>query len=167
MEFHLHHAGKIFANKGCCYINISYFTSDLAASLTPHDWLIIEKSVDILKTFLDITNEISAERNISISKLIPLIKFLRKIYGLNEILRNEIRVMVDIFKQQFDTRFKYLEENELTTQATILDPRFKKYGFLDKDKYKIAEENLKKICSVKLSQEENEQHMPSTSTQTS
>lgn len=52
--------------------------------------------------------------------------------------------MINVFLNQIDERFKNLEKNELLCQATLLDPRFKKFGFSDVTKANFAFESLKK-----------------------
>lgn len=51
-------------------------------------------------------------------------------------------------------RFHDLEDNNLITQATILDPRFKKFGFIDHNKFKRAVEYLyTKVANTTLETE--------------
>ncbi|KAK9719296.1 hypothetical protein QE152_g22760 [Popillia japonica] len=46
----------------------------------------------------------------------------------------ELREMIQILTAQLTTRFNTIEDNELIAQATLLDPRFKKYAFSDTNK---------------------------------
>lgn len=117
--------------------------------LSSHDWIIVEKTIDILEIFYDITNEISAENNVSLSKVIVLCKIM--IRHVNKKLNEEgtsgpieIRLLLNTLRQQLNDRFKNVENNALYAEATILDPRFKKYGFRDENMCKIAINNLKK-----------------------
>lgn len=123
--------------------------------LTQEDWQIIEKSIEILKPFLDVTNEVSAEKSVTVSKLIPLVKLMKKrIQKLQENYPSppeEVERLLEKLKEELHNRFRALEENELISQATILDPRFKKYGFADEKNYKTAYDVLKrKVCTIKL-----------------
>ena len=97
--------------------------------LTGQEWYVIEKSVKILKIFDDITTEMSAEKNITISKIIPLVNVLNKKvndYYTDKTAPFEVIQMVQSLKDSLNHRFKYVEDNELMCQAIILDPRFKK-----------------------------------------
>ncbi|KAJ8969312.1 hypothetical protein NQ314_001813 [Rhamnusium bicolor] len=65
-------------------------TLQLENNITINDWKVIEKAVEILKTFLDVTLEVSAEKSITIPKVIPLVKIMKKKlinYQLMEICR--------------------------------------------------------------------------------
>lgn len=61
--------------------------------------------------------------------------------------------MVSTIKEQIITRLKPLEDNELVTQATLLDPRFKKLAFsnISSNKLTVAMDRLKqKVCTVSI-----------------
>lgn len=45
--------------------------------LTPEDWLLLEKCVEVLKIFYEVTEEISAEKSVSISKVLVLVKIMK------------------------------------------------------------------------------------------
>jgi zinc finger BED domain-containing protein 1 (E3 SUMO-protein ligase ZBED1) len=124
--------------------------------LTGQEWYVIEKSVEILKMFDDITTEMSAEKNITISKIIPLVNVMNKKvndYYTDKTAPIEIMQMIQSLKDSLNHRFKYVEDNELMCQATILDPRFKKYGFSNETKFSCAYETLKlKVSAVKLNE---------------
>lgn len=62
--------------------------------LYPSDWCEIKELIDILQPFDDITKELSAEKYITISKVIPLIKCLsNKLNGLTNLqpLGNQLK----------------------------------------------------------------------------
>ncbi|XP_018395627.1 PREDICTED: zinc finger BED domain-containing protein 4-like, partial [Cyphomyrmex costatus] len=124
--------------------------------LTSQEWNIIEKSVEILKIFNDFTIEMSAEKNITISKIIPLVNIMNKKisdYYYDGPASIEITQMVKSLKDLLSHRFKYAEDNELLCQATILDPRFKNHGFSNETKFSSAYETLKlKVRDVKLNE---------------
>lgn len=124
--------------------------------LTSQEWNIIEKSVEILKIFNDFTIEMSAEKNITISKIIPLVNIMNK--KINDYYNDgptsiEVMQMVKSLKDLLSHRFKYAEDNELLCQATILDSRFKNHGFSNETKFSSAYEALKlKVRAVKLNE---------------
>lgn len=70
--------------------------------LISQDWIILENAQDILKIFYEVTTEISAK---------------------------EINSMGQVLKDELLARFGNIEESHLITQATLLDPRFKKFAF--------------------------------------
>lgn len=122
-------------------------------TLTQNEWLVAEKSLDVLSIFNDITNEVSSEKNVSISKVM-LFTHAMKIHLEKHSIQTslpELHHMIDTFLKQISSRFKDIENNELITQPTILDPRFKKYGFYNLTKFDAAYASLKqKVCAVNM-----------------
>jgi len=97
-------------------------------SLTPNEWKVVDKSKELLKIFYDVTVEISAEKNISISKKIIMVRAMFKVTHtfINDIdLPREVLNMAKTLKEKLMIRFDRIEDNLLNAQATILDPRFK------------------------------------------
>ncbi|CAH1986951.1 unnamed protein product [Acanthoscelides obtectus] len=58
--------------------------------------------------------------------------------------------MIEKLKLELKNRFQDLEENSLIAQATLLDPRFKKIGFIDERKYKRAATLYTKVANTTL-----------------
>lgn len=56
-----------------------------------------------------------------------------------------LKEMLTKMTEELKTPFKDVEGNELTLQATMLDPRFNKYGFTDNTKYSTTYTAL--VCS--------------------
>lgn len=114
--------------------------------LSPQEWIILENARIILKIFYEITIEISAEKYVTLSKEIIFFKTLNNIilnFMNDTLLPNEIHSMLKILKDELHSRFGKNEDNLLITQATLLDPRFKKYAFSDENKCKTAINYLK------------------------
>uniref|UniRef100_A0A1X7UJA9 BED-type domain-containing protein n=1 Tax=Amphimedon queenslandica TaxID=400682 RepID=A0A1X7UJA9_AMPQE len=89
----------------------------------------LQEVVKILTPFESVTREISSENYTSGSKIIPISRCLQRLvstsvtsHSLAESLVTEMRA-----------RFLGMEENNLLTVSTLLDPRFKKLAFSDKD----------------------------------
>lgn len=92
------------------------------------------------------TAEISAEKFVSISKVILFVTAIStdlSISAKNKESLPEVKEMIEELKEGMDKRFKHIEDNDLYTQANLLDPRFKKYSFLSDAKYKKACDRLK------------------------
>ncbi|KMQ86890.1 zinc finger bed domain-containing protein 1-like protein [Lasius niger] len=51
--------------------------------------------------------------------------------------------MTDTLMRQLSVRFKDVENNILITDATLLDPRFKRFGFSEQNKADAAYRRLK------------------------
>eukprot|EP00102_Acyrthosiphon_pisum_P007844 XP_003243557.2 PREDICTED: zinc finger BED domain-containing protein 1-like [Acyrthosiphon pisum] len=113
----------------CAILNISDLNS-----LSEQDWIVIEKSKNILKIFYDLTIEISAEKYVTIFKEIIFIKALQKHI---KSCKNDITLPQDV-----------------QNMATLLDPRFKKHGFIHAEKCSTTIRNLRsKVQSIRV--EEN------------
>ncbi|KAK9719485.1 BED zinc finger [Popillia japonica] len=139
----------IFKIKDAVVSTLALLSHEQVNILTPTDWTIVEK-VDILDMFNEVTNEISAEKNLSVSKIIIFVETMKQHVGhfnIDCILLPELHEIIQIFTAQLTTRFSTIKDNELIAQATPLDPRFKKYAFSDTNKADKACASLKKKAS--------------------
>ena len=86
----------------------------------------ISEALVLLKPFLQATEEISGDKYISISIIIPLTKMLLKATsnGPNVPLR-------PLLVQELMRRFSQVEQRYTMAVSTLLDPRFKKLAFAD------------------------------------
>nr|XP_022910666.1 zinc finger BED domain-containing protein 1-like [Onthophagus taurus] len=118
--------------------------------LSNEEWLIAEQTVNILEMFNVVTTAVSAEKEVSASCIILYYKQLMKhINSFNTAdLMPEVNQMAEKLKLELHNRFSDMEDNELISQATVLDPRFKKFGFITQTSYSDA---IEKICSENTS----------------
>lgn len=66
----------------------------------------------------------------------------------------DVNQMAIALKTELNKRFGNIEDNEIISQATILDPRFKKFGFINENKFDKAFLNFKsRIGNVRLPSE--------------
>lgn len=113
--------------------------------LTGEDWQIISRSCEILKRFKEITVEISAEKTVSISKSVVFSRALKKFcddLSLKQYESEHLMKMVSVLKNQVEQRFATLEKIKIFSEATILDPRYKKYGFLSSTYFSEGKKTL-------------------------
>ncbi|XP_073954826.1 E3 SUMO-protein ligase ZBED1-like [Choristoneura fumiferana] len=134
--------------------------------LQPHHWAIIEAVVPILKPFYEITTEVSADKMVTLSKVLVFVQLMERnlaAFTAQQYEVDEITVFVATLKEQLRLRFHDLEKNALYADSTILDPRFKKKGFRTEDSFLKASELLKRrICEVKLPQVQQEENISAT-----
>jgi len=81
----------------------------------------------------------------------------------------EVNQMAISLKNQLRKWFSDCEENEIMAQASILDPRFKKYGFMSDNKFKNAFSILRShLGNIRLpsNQIDNSKQSPSISIST-
>lgn len=99
----------------------------------------------IFKPFKEITVELSSEKGISISKVIILCNVLlphikKKKEEAN--LPSAIYSMLITMENKAEKKFEGIEEQPVLTEATILDPRFKKRGFSKTTSYQRAYQKI-------------------------
>lgn len=103
----------------------------------------------LLKVFDELTTEMSAENVVTISKqnlfYIFLLEHLDTFISDINIPTNVNEMALEI--KTLNKYFKNLESNDIQSQAIFLDPRFKKYGFANIEKF----EACKIIMGRKLS----------------
>lgn len=137
-------------------------------SLSPSDWVMLQTIANVLEIFKAITEEISAEKNVTLSKLILMVNAINKHLVKVSLEYNtdiKIRELIIQLQTSMTARFAEIDNLELVTHATFLDPRFKKYGFPDSTKYDKCVSTLKrKILSTQsvLLNIEDTQPQPST-----
>lgn len=125
-------------------------------NILPTEWKVLHYLLKLLKIFYDVTNEISTEKYVSISKVILFSKIMINyvsIYVNDPSMPSDINSVATIFLNKLHARFDYLMDNEVVTHSTLLDPRFKKQGFQNDRKYQLAYESLsRKIQGISLGQ---------------
>lgn len=119
-------------------------------NLTPGDLQILIKSCELLKHFKSVTEIMSGEKHVTVSQIIVLANLLKKkceVFILQESdnIPQSVRNMAMRFLTDLTTRFRNVEDNKLLAVSTLLDPRFKTYGFPDDKKSSV--DNAKKYLS--------------------
>ncbi|XP_035442823.2 E3 SUMO-protein ligase ZBED1 [Spodoptera frugiperda] len=114
-------------------------------NMTAEDIEVLESAVEILSLFKDVTEEMSSEKNVTISEVILISNALKKncLKFLSSSHPDCVLRMAQTFLNEITSRFSGIEENNIFAESTILDPRFKKYGFENKYAYERACTNLK------------------------
>lgn len=126
--------------------------------LTANDWDEIGRMVDVLQIFDEVTEELSAEKVVTVSKILTLIegikehliemKMDREIAKYPGVLR-----MLNKLEEKFASRSIRYDTNKCIAEATFLDPRFKKYGFASDSLYertKLTVLNMASKWLIKL-----------------
>jgi len=103
-----------------------------------------------------VTKEISGDRYVTLSVVLiftgVIFESMNK-FEQDITLPINVHTMVLTLKQQITSRLKPLEDNDLVTQAALLDPRYKKLAFtnISEQKYINALNKLRqKVCSVEI-----------------
>nr|CAH7750896.1 unnamed protein product [Callosobruchus chinensis] len=112
--------------------------------LDSSDFADLRKICHILQPFKEITDEVSSETAITISKIIlfsrALNRFFEKLQEEDE--TDRVRIMIKKIKEELKKRFFYIEERKILAEATFLDPRFKKDGFINDHAFQKAKQSL-------------------------
>lgn len=114
-------------------------------NLTSTEWELLSSLEIIFQVFEQITNEISGQKYVTASLVLVYIKMLMdRITKLSKepASSETIKNVVGILKKEFEQRFKNYENSNTLAACTILDPRFKKLGFINLKNY---EEGVKKL----------------------
>ena len=131
--------------------------------LTSNDWDLIPKVICLLKPFADVTNDGERERA-CISEAIPSVKYIIHELGLIDsrglgTMKTQLLIQMHRYFQGGDCRehFGNIETNELFAIATLLDPRYKSRGFIQRENVTFAREllitKLNTITTIPASQE--------------
>lgn len=113
-------------------------------TLQPEEWDLMEHCVNILRIFNEITIEVSSEKTVSLSKTSVLSRVMIrkvKIYLENKI-PSMIKNLGEKLIEGLVNRFGGREGNDLIAQSIFLDPRFKKQGFGDENKFQATYQGL-------------------------
>ena len=94
--------------------------NDLVVSADSNGY--IQEMIRILKPFEAVTTELSAEKHVSASKILPLARGLQRVTIANQ---NEVcHEICENLISQMATRFAKMEEKGVIAVATLLHPRF-------------------------------------------
>uniref|UniRef100_A0A8D8YQC9 Zinc finger BED domain-containing protein 1 n=1 Tax=Cacopsylla melanoneura TaxID=428564 RepID=A0A8D8YQC9_9HEMI len=110
-------------------------------ALTSADWDIVAQCCEILQIFEQMSIEVSAEKGVTISKVGM---FARAMLHHCETVRNNQQLMPEITElastlyDQCQDGFHEYAINTLLHEASLLDPRFKKFAFEDNDTFEEA-----------------------------
>ncbi|XP_067305981.1 E3 SUMO-protein ligase ZBED1-like [Pseudorasbora parva] len=111
--------------------------SDLC--FTNEEQSVVHLTIEALKPFEEATREVSAEKNISVSKIIPLVTLLLKATAVSE--RQGSSFATEL-AQQCQRRFRGVETIHSLCASTFLDIRFKHLAFRDKDHVEVVKKRL-------------------------
>ncbi|XP_034529155.1 zinc finger BED domain-containing protein 1-like [Notolabrus celidotus] len=122
--------------------DLAFFTSD--------EFNIVTGCLALLSPFYDATVELSAEENVSASKIVPLLKMLEQMLQ-EEVIKPAPAVVVQMGEQLIRLlreRLYTLQSMSIMSLATLLDPRFKVIGFFSQTKAAEAIKRLTSECAI-------------------
>ncbi|KAI2643954.1 E3 SUMO-protein ligase ZBED1 [Labeo rohita] len=135
--------------------------------LSSADFDIISESLEVLAPFKYATEELNGEKRVSASKIIPIIRMIQhKVAEKTALVRNASASSLGIALQQYiNKRCSNVESIRVLALATLLDPRFKTFGFGNQDNAREAEQLLTAECAsiIRLTSEHASQAEASSS----
>ncbi|KOB78200.1 Uncharacterized protein OBRU01_02883 [Operophtera brumata] len=130
-------------------INVGHASPNLE-NITNTEWIVIEQIIELLEIFDIITQVISSEKKFTASTVILFHKQICR-HLTQSLARPDLMPATGQVARKMQTecesRFELLEDSEMVAQSTILDPRFKKLGFIRETKYSKAIEALVRMVS--------------------
>nr|XP_055044282.1 zinc finger BED domain-containing protein 4-like [Misgurnus anguillicaudatus] len=145
---------RFLANKDAIITTLALVNARLE-TLTQDEWKELEEACEALRPFEEVTVEISGESYVTASKVILLSRSLQKIctrYLRSGGFRKPIIDMLETMTKDMATRFHKVEFHHLLSEASALDPRFKKRAFSDDHAANEAFQRLKNAAGrVRLS----------------
>ena len=133
--------------------------------LSSEDYDTIKSCLQLLGPFYQATVELSEEKRVSGSKIIPMTKMLM-LYLKNtvdQISHNTAQQLGQTLQSQMQKRFETAEATTALYLSTLLDPRFKTIGFINPIQAQVSVRRLTAECAEIIRQMPEEQ--PSTSAQ--
>ncbi|XP_077301621.1 E3 SUMO-protein ligase ZBED1-like [Arctopsyche grandis] len=153
---------RIVQVKDAVIATVALLRPDL--TLNEGDWEVIEEVLPLLSPFYEITVEISAKKNVTLSKIIILCNLLKIFLQKHVSYNTKIVDVQSLLKKGMEDRFKDIEKNMLYAECTILDPRFKTRGFKNQRACEMVVQALRnKIGQVQLVQGDTPEAVPTSS----
>ncbi|KAL6473272.1 hypothetical protein MHYP_G00194600 [Metynnis hypsauchen] len=110
-----------------------------ALCLNQGELSLIKQTVDALRPFEEVTREVSADKYVSVSKVIPLVSLIHRAVAACECQGSSLAAQL---AQQRQRRFRGIESIYCLAASTFLDVRFKHLGFRDKDNVEVMKKRL-------------------------
>ncbi|XP_075155117.1 E3 SUMO-protein ligase ZBED1-like [Haematobia irritans] len=140
---------RIYFMKDAVITTLSLIRPDL--SLSFQDWDLIKEVIPILEPFYEITVEISAEKNVTLSKVMILNNLLEWSINNSTSTNENIMRMINVIEAELNSRFGEYERNCLYADGSLTDPRFKRRAFKTDSAYQTAIKQLRdRINRIKL-----------------
>ena len=122
--------------------------------LTPMEFTIIKECLGVLGPFNEATIELSEEKRVSASKILPLLKMvsLTLCEQRGSILTDMAQHLTKSIQLKLMECLSRSQKTSILTLPTLLDPRFKTLGFLTPSKADEAVKRLTTECSQIISE---------------
>lgn len=122
--------------------------------LTSTEFTIIKECLGVLGPFNEATIELSEEKRVSASKIIPLLKMISLTLGeqLGSKNTDMAKHLTKTMQLKLMESLCHFQKTSILTLPTLLDPRFKTLGFLTPSKADEAVKRLTTECAQVITQ---------------
>lgn len=142
-----HMLARISEQREPVWVSLRSLKTDLTP-LSADNYRIIHETLIVLAPFNEATVELSEEKRVFGSKLIPTLKMLH--YNASNVRTDPVIQLLENLKRRVTDTLCGLESVSLMSIATLLDPRFKTLGFLSSSKANEAVNRLKAQCAAEV-----------------
>ncbi|XP_054272583.1 zinc finger BED domain-containing protein 4-like [Macrosteles quadrilineatus] len=122
--------------------------------LTADEWEVCKQLCSILEPFHEVTKEMSTEKYLTASKVIPITKGLKS--AITKLSRNVSKDLVKTISSNMlkgiDERFPNLEKSKSFSLCTFLDPKYKHYLFQEASTERETKDNVIKLVTGFINQ---------------
>lgn len=142
---------------------IKYSLAILDTDLTPlssDEWEICKQLCDVLRPCEEVTKEMSSEKYLNASKVIPITRGLKsalKKISVN-VNKESVKDVLNSMLKSCDDRFPNLEKSKTLRLCTFLDPRYKHHMFLEESTTIEIKKDLCDLLVGVINQKRNEQN---------
>ncbi|XP_036067046.1 zinc finger BED domain-containing protein 4-like [Oryzias melastigma] len=146
-----HMLERITEQKEAVWVSLASLRNDITP-LTPEDFDVIEEILRVLSPFEQATRELSEEKRVSGSKVIPLMRMIHieLQHQASTLTRPAAQELAENLKRRLTESTCNMESLSVMTLATLLDPRFKTVGFCSALKATDAVKRLKSECAAEM-----------------
>ncbi|XP_036003030.1 zinc finger BED domain-containing protein 4-like [Fundulus heteroclitus] len=114
---------------------------NLPATLTVNQWGLMERAVEILAPFEELTRAVSAE-TATTADVIPAIAALKRVLSREQATDEGVKTMKRTLLEAVERRFSHVESDPLYSVASLVDPRYKDRYFADPNSLGPAKDAL-------------------------
>lgn len=132
------------------------------ASLTPEEYNIVTGCLSVLSPFYKAAVELSEEKRVSASKVIPLLKMVEHVLQ-EKVSVSTVPVATELgehLSRLLREKLHNIQSMSVMLLATLLDPRYKSVGFFSPATSNDAVERLTSECAGVISRSRCSRHSP-------
>lgn len=146
---------RMTEQKEAVWVSLASLKPDITP-LTPEECQIVEEMLRVLAPFDQATRELSEEKRVSGSKVIPLMRMLHIELQrqATTVTKTAAQQLAENLRKRLTDAIFSMESLSVMTLATLLDPRFKKNGFLSQQKANEAVKRLQSECAEEMRSQE-------------